>query len=667
MRYSILVLFLLLACEEVRDWDNPYDPRSNRELWSPVDLSTINEGEGKYKLTWLRKGRRFHGFIIDRKLADDNWQDSIKTIKDTLEISDDSEYTFIDTIDLKILVNKLKSSDPIEFKYRIYAYAIMESGDTNKSNYSSSIIEPDAPSKPDEIKIKSIKYEFPKKMTIEWGKSSKNFKSYLIYHSFIDDFENKILFKTIYDSNIISFDTSTFTVLKENWFWIGVEDSMGQKTVLENSVASIPIDNAPEPVILDTIIYENNKFILNWSLANMNSPADDFSSYVIEEVIMPDSLLNNIEVIDKKNEVQYLINIELDTENHYRINLNDHWGNTSVSNLRPSSSFQKITTLNFLRDLGDDLSIFNLGPKLFFPQKVTNVNAKFPVWIQNGKKIFALTEGAMGIVVNENGSDLRKILGEEPQDISFNKDQTKAVYTAENHNLYYVDLTSSDGEITIQTQINNEWFSDPEIISNDEIIYTQIKNPYLNNLGPEGIFVSGLDGNNVKTVLLTNPVNKSLKGVRYLMPRMSPLKDKILYVKEDESLYVLEIDANFNIISNNILKIDGIDNVIPEKSKYFRNIRWSPDGTKAIFWTKDADYNLYIYDLNANPSEVKLLQPGARYANWIEQDKVLFRFENAQSMFTKNISEPPTASPTPLINEEHSAANVPWAQLQPRQ
>ena len=87
-----------------------------------------------------------------------------------------------------------------------------------------------------------------------------------------------------------------------------------------------------------------------------------------------------------------------------------------------------------------------------------------------------------------------------------------------------------------------------EIISNDEIIYTQIKNPYLNNLGPEGIFVSGLDGNNVKTVLLTNPVNKSLKGVRYLMPRMSPLKDKILYVKEDESLYVLEIDVNFNLI-----------------------------------------------------------------------------------------------------------------------
>ena len=49
------------------------------------------------------------------------------------------------------------------------------------------------------------------------------------------------------------------------------------------------------------------------------------------------------------------------------------------------------------------------------------------------------------------------------------------------------------------------------------LLYSQIKNPYLNNLGPQGIFVSGLDGNNVETVLLTNLlVNKSLKGVRYI-------------------------------------------------------------------------------------------------------------------------------------------------------
>ena len=151
------------------------------------------------------------------------------------------------------------------------------------------------------------------------------------------------------------------------------------------------------------------------------------------------------------------------------------------------------------------------------------------------------------------------------------------------------------------------------------------------------------------------------------MPRMSPLKDKILYVKENESLYLSEIDQNRNVISNIKITIEGVDDVLPEQSKYFRNIRWSPDGTKAVFWTKDADYNLYIYDLNVNPAIVKLLQPGARYADWVENDIVQFRLENADAMFIKNINDAPTTSPILLIDDGHPAYNSPWAQLQPRQ
>ena len=103
-----------------------------------------------------------------------------------------------------------------------------------------------------------------------------------------------------------------------------------------------------------------------------------------------------------------------------------------------------------------------------------------------------------------------------------------------------------------------------------------------------------------------------------------------------------------------------------EKSVYFRNIRWSPDGIKAIFWTKDVEYNLYIYNSILNPSIVKLLQPGARYADWISNDEVIFRFENANTMYSKNINEPPLSSPIFLIKENHPAYNSPWAQLQPR-
>ena len=673
IRFIIYILFFIIACEDNRQWDNPYDPNSNRDFWTPQNLlATDTDGEGEngirnIELTWNRKGRPSNGFIIDRRIGDKDWENSILTIKENPDLD---ELNATDNINLKVLLDLLKSPVPFEYKYRIYAYAIMEDGDTNVSNYSSTIIVPKVPGMPSgDLKIKSVEYKNipPKTMIINWNKyNGKHFKSYLIYHSLSNDFQSKTLYNTINDIDILSMETTSFTVLKENSFWIGVEDIMGQKTISENSLFQLAIDQPPESVLLDTITFENDKFKLKWSKAIMNSINDDFENYIIEEISLPDSSTTSLETITIKDDIEKLLSINTDVETYFRVKLNDEWGNSTFSNIQPASSFQKIITLDFIRDLGDDLNIYNLGSKLFFPIKKTSVNAKFPVWIQNGKKIYALVEGNMGIVLNEDGTSLRTILGEEPQDISFNSDQTKGIYTGEDHNLYYVDLTTSDGEITIKIQDNNEWFSDPEIISVDEILYSQIKNPNLNNLGPQGIFISGLDGSNVDTLLL-EPSSKNLKGVRYLMPRMSPLKDKILYVKENESLYLSEIDQNRNVISNIKITIEGVDDVLPEQSKYFRNIRWSPDGTKAVFWTKDADYNLYIYDLNVNPAIVKLLQPGARYADWVENDKVQFRLENADAMFIKNINDAPTTSPILLIDDGHPAYNSPWAQLQPRQ
>ena len=673
IRFIIYILFFIIACEDNRQWDNPYDPNSNRDFWTPQNLlakDTDGEGENgirNIELTWNRKGRPSNGFIIDRRIGDKDWENSILTIKENPDLD---ELNATDNIDLKVLLDLLKSPVPFEYKYRIYAYAIMEDGDTNVSNYSSTIIVPKVPGMPSgDLKIKSVEYKNipPKTMIINWNKyNGDHFKSYLIYHSLSNDFQSKTLYNTINDIDILSMETTSFTVLKENSFWIGVEDIMGQKTISENSLFQLAIDQPPESVLLDTITFENDKFKLKWSKAIMNSVNDDFENYIIEEISLPDSSTTSLETITIKDDIEKLVSINKDVETYFRVKLNDEWGNSTFSNIQPASSFQKIITLDFIRDLGDDLNIYNLGSKLFFPIKKTSVNAKFPVWIQNGKKIYALVEGNMGIVLNEDGTSLRTILGEEPQDISFNSDQTKGIYTGEDHNLYYVDLTTSDGEITIKIQDNNEWFSDPEIISVDEILYSQIKNPNLNNLGPQGIFISGLDGSNVDTLLL-EPSSKNLKGVRYLMPRMSPLKDKILYVKENESLYLSEIDQDRNVISNIKITIEGVDDVLPEQSKYFRNIRWSPDGTKAVFWTKDADYNLYIYDLNVNPAIVKLLQPGARYADWVENDKVQFRLENADAMFIKNINDAPTTSPILLIDDGHPAYNSPWAQLQPRQ
>ena len=51
------------------------------------------------------------------------------------------------------------------------------------------------------------------------------------------------------------------------------------------------------------------------------------------------------------------------------------------------------------------------------------VNVQFPIWIQDGNKIFSLIADGVGRLVNEDGSGSRIILGEEPRDIAFNNDE----------------------------------------------------------------------------------------------------------------------------------------------------------------------------------------------------------------------------------------------------
>ena len=63
---ALIVLFIISACEDAkREWDNPYDPRSNRLLWAPDSIEAIQKSDNEIEISWIRKGRAFDGFIID--------------------------------------------------------------------------------------------------------------------------------------------------------------------------------------------------------------------------------------------------------------------------------------------------------------------------------------------------------------------------------------------------------------------------------------------------------------------------------------------------------------------------------------------------------------------------------------------------------------------------
>jgi len=69
MKKIILLCFLAISCEDVkRVWDNPYDPRSDRSLWTPDSLKVKQLSPDEIELSWLRKGRDFDGFKIERKM-----------------------------------------------------------------------------------------------------------------------------------------------------------------------------------------------------------------------------------------------------------------------------------------------------------------------------------------------------------------------------------------------------------------------------------------------------------------------------------------------------------------------------------------------------------------------------------------------------------------------
>lgn len=632
IRIIFILLILILACEDVnRIWDNPYDPRSDRTLWTPDSLYADTSVEGKITLNWQRKGRDFDGFKIDRKVGNGEWKDSVVTLWDSI-------FTWTDILEMKSVVQNKNY-----YSYRLYAYA-----DTNRSNMVTVTANPLIPDPPGPVQINSIIYadKPPKTMTIEWTKSNDgSFKQYNLYHS---DNENSTfgLYRIFYDVDTNSMDTTGFTVLKENWFKVGVVDTTGQETIGDSK--GIPVDPPPSAVILDSIKYANSSFNLNWTQTDIT----DFSDYTVQEINILDSSVIGETKITTIGTLSKSLNISDDVERYYRIKLNDVWGNGVNSQIRPASSYQRIVKVDYIRDIGDDITIRNSGPTLPFTQLLSNVNAQFPVWIQNGNKIFAFIDGGMGLIVNQNGSGLRTISGEVPQNVAFNPDQTLAVYAGADHNIYLTYLEKDQGPIRITNSTNNEWFLDPEFFDNgNKILYSQRKHQANNNVGVIDVFTMDLDGLNITQITTAPNVDK------FIMPRLNPAENKMLYVKEEDGLYILDFPTQS--IGTAVLKSGNVK-VVPESNSKFRNIRWSPDGDKAVLWSKEnGTYFLYIYDNSASPP-LKLLQSGGRYGDWISNDTVLFRYESSDAMYKKAITEDSGADPILFYD-------APWAQLQPRQ
>ena len=457
-------MVFIFSCEDAkRDWDNPYDPRSNRSLWTPDSLKIVQKSENEIQLSWLRRGRDFDGFIIDKKIGPGDWLDSVAVLWD-------STFSWIDTLDLKDLV-----LNPYLYKYRIYAYA-----DTNTSLKIIDQFQPTIPGPPGSLSISNITYtHIPKKtLSISWQQSlDLDFHSYNIHHAFSEN-GTRSLFSSIYDVETTSLDTNQFTVNNENWFWVEIVDTTGQKTL--GNAFSIPRDPPPTPSSLDSIHYNNQKFIFKWSKPIEN----DIDYFKVHQVNINDTSIVTSSAPIESNKTEFEFDTEVDFEGYYLLSTMDVWGNEALSQIRRASSFQKIVKLDTVTENGDDIIIMNLGPTLPFTQTLAGVKASFPVWVQGGKKIFSFTINGVGLVSDQDGSNLRTINGIKPQDISFNRSQSQALFIGSDDDIYLIYLNEDKSVQRITQNQNNEWYSDPEFIDGDsKILFSQRKHLSNNNIG----------------------------------------------------------------------------------------------------------------------------------------------------------------------------------------
>lgn len=630
--FFLLFVVILFSCEDKsREWDNPYDPRSKKSLWTPDNLFIDQVTENSIEITWERKGRQFDGYIIDRKIGLEEWVNMDSLL-------DDEITNWIDTINLKNLV-----ANHVEYQYRLYAYA-----DTNLSLKKIKNIKPAIPGPPGSVSLIDVNFDHEpsKKLTIRWQRSIEpDFFSYNVLHAASEE-GLKTIYSSVQNINTTTIDTSIFNVMRDNWFWIEVEDTTGQKTI--GNSFNLKRDPPPIPPVLNSIFFDNKRFYFSWN----PTFETDISSYLVEQISPLDSNVISNSIVIEKNKTNFDQEIAYDIENYYRVKISDVWGNFAYSNVNPASSYQKIVMLDTVTESGNDIIIMNVGPTMPFMRTLSDLKASFPIWIQGGDRIFSFANNNVGYVIDQNGINIKSISGTKPQDISFNSDQTEALFVGTDDDIYIAYLNEDNSTARITRNTNNEWYSDPQFISNDtKILYAQRKHLSNNNVGTINIYTMDRDGKN------PTQISDATKEEKFIMPRMSSSEDKIIYYFKDIGMYELSYPLEKR---GSLVETEGGASIKPEISSYFRNIRWSPNGQMAIVWEKDIIYNLYLYEKNAS-TKLRFFQSNARYAQWNGNDEVIFKYESSDGMmYRKNVNS--SISDDPILFYEKE-----WVQLQPRQ